>query len=538
MFIRRTAAAVDCGTIPMNIAKLLTRSATSFPARPAIIHGRRQIDYGTFEARTGRLAAALRRLGIGAGDNVSVLMYNRPEMLEAMFASFKLGCAAVPLNFRLHPNEVAYIVDNSESRALIMSPEFVEPMTAVRERFPAARHLIAVGAGDQPKGLLDYEQLLDAEPDALDDADVAPDDVAWIFYTSGTTGAPKGAMLTHRNLLAMTMNYYADICPGFGFDEVVLHAAPLSHGSGCYALPNIGKAAANVIPASVSFDAGAVLQAIEAHRVTNMFVAPTMVRMLMDAPDFERYDLSSMKALCYGGAPMMVEDLAEAMAKFGGCLVQLYGQAEAPMTISYLPHQEHVPDTSPEQTRRLASAGIARTDCEVVILDRDDRELPPDEMGEIATRSDLVMKGYWRNPEATAETLRGGWLHTGDMGYLDDRGYLFIMDRSKDMIISGGENIYPREIEEVIIQHAAVREVAVVGIPDPVWGEAVIAIVSLVPGGAVEEAELIELCRSQIASYKKPRRVEFVDELPVNNYGKILKRELRDRYWKDTERKV
>ena len=523
----------------MNIAKLLTRSAASSPARPAIIHGQRQIDYGTFDARANRLAAGLRRLGIRAGDNVSVLMYNRPEMLEAMFACFKLGCAAVPLNFRLHPNEVAYIVDNSESRALIMSPEFVEPMTAVRERFPGAQHLIAVEAcGQAATGLLDYDQLLGAERDPFDDADVAPDDVAWIFYTSGTTGAPKGAMLTHRNLLAMTMNYYADICPGFGFDEVVLHAAPLSHGSGCYALPNIGKAAANVIPAAVSFDAGTVLQAIESHRVTNMFVAPTMVRMLMDTPNFERYDLSSMKALCYGGAPMMVEDMAEAMAKFSGCLVQLYGQAEAPMTISYLPHQGHVPDGSPEQIRRLASAGIARTDCEVVILDEADRELSPGEMGEIATRSDLVMKGYWKNPEATTETLRGGWLHTGDMGYLDDQGYLFIMDRSKDMIISGGENIYPREIEEVIIQHAAVREVAVVGIPDPVWGEAVIAIVSLVPGRTVEEAELVDLCRSQIASYKKPRRVEYVDELPVNNYGKILKRELRDRYWKDTERKV
>ena len=520
----------------MNIASLLTRAATSFPTHLAIACGEHCIDYREFNARTNRLAGALRRLGVSSGDNVSLLMYNRPEMLESMFACFKLGCAAVPLNFRLHPNEVAYIVDNSDSTAVIVSPEFSTPILSVRDRIPKARYLLAVEAPDGE--FLDYESVLAEETVDFEDAEVEPDDVAWIFYTSGTTGAPKGAMLTHRNLVAMTMNFYADICPGFGFEEAVLHAAPLSHGSGCYALPNIGKAAANIIPSAPSFDASAVLQAIETHRVTNMFAAPTMIRMLMDAPDFARYDLGSMRALAYGGAPMLVDDMVEAMEKFGPCLVQLYGQAESPMTISYLPHQGHTPDGTPGQSRHLASAGIARTDVEVKIFDGDDRELDPGEMGEIVTRSDLVMKGYWRNPEATAETLRNGWLHTGDMGYLDEAGYLFIMDRSKDMIISGGENIYPREIEEVIVQHPAVREVAVVGIPDPVWGEAVMAIVSPVPGQDVTEAALIELCQAQIAGFKKPKSVEFVDELPKNNYGKILKRELRDRYWADAERKV
>ena len=235
---------------------------------------------------------------------------------------------------------------------------------------------------------------------------------------------------------------------------------------------------------------------------------------------------------------MLVEDTRAALRRLGPCLVQLYGQGESPMTISYLSHRDHVADGTPEQLARLGSAGIPRTEVEVKIVDAEDNELPAGEMGEIATRSDLVMKGYWRDPEATAETLRNGWLHTGDVGCMDEKGYLFLMDRSKDLIISGGENIYPREIEEVLVRHPAVREVAVVGAPDPKWGEAVTAVVATVPGGEVSEEELIDFCRERIASYKKPKRVDFVDELPKNNYGKILKRELRDRYWQGRERKV
>jgi len=263
-----------------------------------------------------------------------------------------------------------------------------------------------------------------------------------------------------------------------------------------------------------------------------------MIKMMVESPAVDKYDHTSMKALNYGGAPMLVEDLKRAMAKLGPCLVQLYGQAESPMTITYLPHRDHVLDGLPEQMKRLASAGFPRTDVEVRIFDPNDRDLPPGTMGEIVTRSDLVMKGYWRNPAATAETLRGGWLHTGDMGYMDEQGYLFIMDRSKDMIISGGENIYPREIEEVIIQHPAVREVAVIGVPDPKWGEAIKAVVSIVQGQSVTAEELVAFCRDHVAGYKKPRSVDFVDDLPKNNYGKILKRELRAQYWGDRERKV
>ena len=520
----------------MNIGQCLTKSARTFPNNLAIAHGERRLSYAKFNSRANRLANALYRHGIQQGDNVAVLMYNCPEMLESMFAGFKTGCGVIPINFRLHPKEYAFIIKHSEAKAVIVSPEFNEEIIKICDLFPCVKTIITVsGARDN---LLDYESLLSAESDQYDDADVDADDVAWIFYTSGTTGSPKGAMLTHRNLLSMTMNFYADMAPGFGSSDVALHAAPLSHGSGCYALPNIAKGAANVILDSKSFDPETVLRTIQDNRVTNMFAAPTMIKRLTDSPAIDQYDYSSLKYLNYGGAPILVEDLIDAMRKLGRCLVPLYGQAESPMTITYLPHDDHVFDGDSDQVKRLASAGIPRTDVEVKIFDSDGNELLPGETGEIVTRSDLVMKGYWRAPEATAEALRDGWLYTGDMGYMDEHGYLFLMDRSKDMIISGGENIYPRELEEAIVQHPAVREVAVIGIPDPQWGEAIKAVVSLVPGRTVTETELIDFCTEHIARYKKPRSVDFVDELPKNNYGKIVKRELREKYWEGKTSRV
>ncbi len=520
----------------MNIGTLLIKGALHFPENLAIIHGAETWTYSQFNERTNRLANGLRRLGVAQGNYVALLMYNCPEMLEAMFACFKLGCGAVPINFRLHANEFSYIIDHCEAKAVITGPEFNAAITENRDRIPGAAHIITTSGADGE--FLEYDAVLAAGSTELADAVVDANDVAWIFYTSGTTGRPKGAMLTHRNLLAMTMNFYADICPGFGHREVILHAAPLSHGSGLYALPNVGKAAANVIPTLKSFDAEAVLKYIEQYRVTNMFAAPTMIKRLIDSPAVDRCDLSSLKAMAYGGGPILFEDLIQAMEKLGPCLVQLYGLGESPMTITYLSHDDHVPEGNDRQMKRLSSAGCARTNVEVAIFGADDRALGPGEMGQIVTRSDLVMKGYWRDPEATAETLRNGWLHTGDLGCMDEQGYVFIMDRSKDMIISGGENIYPREVEEVIIRHPAVREVAVIGVPDPQWGEAVKAVVATVPGTAPTEQELIDFCREQMANYKKPKSVDFIDELPKNNFGKIVKRQLRDKYWQGKSRQV
>lgn len=520
----------------MNIGTLLTKIARTFPDKLAIVYGPKKLTYAQFNARANRMANVLNHLGVRQGDKVALLQHNYPQMLESMFACFKAGYGAVPINWRLHPKEFSFIIDHSEAQAVILSPEFNETIIHIRERIPNARHLITLSGAEGE--LMDYQDLISRGSVQFLDTEVHPDDLAWLFYTSGTTGMPKGAMLTHRNLLAMTMNFFADICPGFGPDDAILHAAPLSHGSGLYALPNVAKGAANIILASKSFDPELIFKSIQDYRVSNMFAAPTMIKLMVESPAVDRYDHTSMKALNYGGAPMLVEDLKEAMTKLGPCLVQLYGQAESPMTITYLPHRDHVLDGSPEQMKRLASAGFPRTDVEVKIFESDDRELPCGEMGEIITRSDLIMKGYWRNPEATADALKNGWLHTGDMGYMDEKSYLFIMDRSKDMIISGGENIYPREIEEVLIQHPAVREVAVIGVPDAKWGEAIKAVVSIVKGRSVAAEDLIAFCKDHIASYKKPRSVDIVDDLPKNNYGKILKRELRTQYWEARERKV
>ena len=520
----------------MNLSMLLTKSARLFPDKTALIHKDRQFIYSQFNARVNRLANVLCDLGLKPGQNVAILQYNYPETYESLFACFKCGLAAVPINFRLHPKEFAFIIDHSEARAVILSPEFNKSVLEIRDQIPGARHLITLG---EPCGeLLDYQGLLEDASDRFTDVDVSSQDMAWLFYTSGTTGTPKGAMLTHGNLMGMTMNFYADIAPGFTPEDVILHAAPLSHGSGLYGLPNIGKGATNVILAAKSFDPEQVFQTIEKYRVTNMFTAPTMIRMLMDHPAMDRYDLSSLKSLNYGGAPMLVEDLKRAIEKFGPCLVQLFGQGESPMTISYLPHWAHKIHGNAEETRRLMSAGFARTDVEIRIFDEKESALPAGELGEIVTRSKMMMKGYWRNPRATANTIVNGWLHTGDIGYLDENGFLFIMDRSKDMIISGGENIYPREIEEVLIRHPAVGEVSVIGVPDPKWGEAIKAVVALAAGATATEGELIDFCRENIASYKKPKSVDFVDELPKSNYGKILKRELRARYWDQRKRNV
>jgi acyl-CoA synthetase (AMP-forming)/AMP-acid ligase II len=520
----------------MNIGDLLTKAARIFPDHLALAYGPRRWTYAQFDARVNRLARALRRLGLESGARVAMLMYNRPEMLESIFACFKAGLCAIPLNFRLHPSELAYIIDHAKARAIVTASPFGEPIATIRDQLPQVSHYIAI----EPlhSDVLDYEALLAGETESGTTAQVDPDDTAWLFYTSGTTGMPKGAMLTHRNLLAMTMGFYADMCPGFGTAEVVLHAAPLSHGSGLYALPNVGKAAAHIIPESPSFDPEDALQAIEIHRVTNFFAAPIMVKRLVDSPAVDRCDHSSLKAMIYGGAPILAEDLRRAVEKLGPCLVQLYGQGESPMTISYLPHDDHILEGDATQMRRLSSAGIARTDVEVQIFDADDQPLPPGQSGEIVTRSDLVMKGYWRDPEATALTLRNGWLHTGDLGYLDEQGYLFLMDRCKDLIISGGENIYPREIEEVLVRHPAVDEVAVIGVPDPQWGESVKAVVALVPGRSATPDELIDFCRDHIASYKKPKSIDFIAEIPKNNYGKIVKHELRAPYWHNKDRQV
>ena len=519
----------------MNVGTFFTKSTRTFPERFAIAYGDYELTYQQANTRINKLANALTSLGIKKGKNVAILLHNCPEFIETLFACFKAGIGTVPINFRLHPKECSFIIDNSEGVAVVLGDDFRDSLYALKDEMPMVKHYICIS--EPLVGMLQYEAMLKEQSPTFIDVDVERDDLAWLFYTSGTTGQPKGAMLTHHNLMTMTMNFFADMSP-LDYRDVILHAAPLSHGSGLYSLPNVAKGAANVILKSKSFEPKSVFENIQRRKVTNMFAAPAMIKRLVTSPDIDKYDLSSIKCIHYGGAPIYEEDLKEAVKKIGQVFVQLFGQAESPMTISYLRKEEHLLEGTEEQMKRLTSAGIPRTDVEVKIFDENDKELPPGKMGEIVVRGEVVMKGYWRNPQATAETLRGGWLHTGDLGIMDERGYVYILDRAKDMIISGGENIYSREIEDVILKHPAVHEVAVIGVPDETWGEAIKAIVALKPGQKVTPEEIINFCKGHLASFKKPKSVEFIEEIPKNPYGKVLKRELRERYWVGEARRV
>jgi acyl-CoA synthetase (AMP-forming)/AMP-acid ligase II len=519
----------------MDIGHLLTRAAQRYPDRPAWFEGDRIISFRDAEVRVNRLANALLALRAQPGDRVGMLIGNRPQGLETILAPMKAGLAVVPMNVRLHPSEHAWMLEDAGATTLVYDGEFRDHLRTVRGRLASVKHVIAVGPGDP--GDLDYESVLGAAAPTPPGRVIEPDDLAWLFYTSGTTGHPKGAMLSQRNLLTMVQQFLLEINPAAPTD-VLLHAAPITHGSGLAIFHHIARGAASAFPGTRSFVPHQIFEAIERYRVTTMFLVPTMIHMLTVAPERTRYDLSSLHTIFYGGAPMYVEQLGEAVRAFGPIFVQLFGQGEAPMTCTTLPRSEHVAGDDPVAVRRLASAGREVTGVRVRVVDESDRDVSAGQMGEIVVRSDLVMRGYWQKPEATAEALRGGWLHTGDIGSLDEDGYLYITDRKKDMIISGGSNIYPREIEEVICTHPAVAEVAVVGVPDPKWGESVKALVVPRPATSLTEAEIIEHCKRHLASYKKPHSVEFIPELPKNAYGKILKRELRDRLWAGRERRV
>jgi long-chain acyl-CoA synthetase len=495
----------------VNLVHLLLGAARRLPQAPALAIGTRAVlRYGEFAARVVRLGAGLRRaFRLEAGARVAIAMRNCPEYYEALFACWHAGLAAVPMNAKLHPKEFAYILEQSGASACLATPDLADSVAG-------AVPVVATGSAE-------YRQLAsnDETPPA---ADVSPDDTAWLFYTSGTTGVPKGAMLTHRNLLFQSQAYLCDIDalrPG----DSILHAAPLSHGSGLYGLPHFSAGAVNVIPESGHFEPEEIYALLDHWPGMSFFAAPTMVVRLLDSPAAR--PPRHLKTISYGGAPMYVADALRAIDLFGPRLYQLFGQGESPMTITGLPQSAHADRAHPRYLERLASCGFARTGVEVRVVDDADRDLPAGEVGEVVTRSDCVMAGYWNNPQATAQTLRGGWLHTGDLGSLDADGYLTLRDRSKDLIISGGANIYPREIEEVLLRHPAVVECSVIGRPHPEWGEEVVAFV--VRKGDVAPQALDALCLENIARFKRPREYRFVESLPKNNYGKVLKTELRKR---------
>jgi long-chain acyl-CoA synthetase len=504
----------------MNIANLFLRAGRTHADLPAVALGADlQLSYGELTRRGAILAGRLREaFGLAPGDRVALVMKNVPAYVELLLAGWYGGLTMVPANAKLHPRELEYILGHSGARVCFVTMDPIDAVGPLETSVGTLEQVIEVGSAD-------YERLLQGDPAPM--TEVAPDDVAWLFYTSGTTGQPKGAMLTHRNLLAMTLSYFADvdrIAPG----DAIVHAAPMSHGSGCYVLPHAAQAACQVIPASGGFDEDEIFELFRAYRGVTMFAAPTMVKRLAEHPGAAGSDHPGLKTVVYGGGPMYLADLERAHAVFGHRLAQIYGQGESPMCITALDKRAHADVAHPRHRARLASVGTAQMVVEVMVADDNGRPLPAGEVGEVLVRGDSVMRGYWRNPAATAATLKGGWLHTGDVGSIDADGFLTLRDRSKDLIISGGANVYPREVEEALLRHPAVAEVSVVGAPDPEWGETVVAFVVAAPDTVCEAADLDTHCLAHIARFKRPKHYRFVDALPKNNYGKVLKTVLRD----------
>jgi acyl-CoA synthetase (AMP-forming)/AMP-acid ligase II len=477
------------------------------------------------------MTAALRSLGLRKGDRILVHSRNHRAMFESCWVAFRLGCVWVPTNFRLAPPEVAYLASSSGAVAMMVEDVFPAHTDAARAAWPALKTVIAIGAPRQ--GELAYEDLVarhlhETGTPAAAHETVAHDDPLWFFYTSGTTGRPKAGILTHGQMAFVVTNHLADLIPGTDETDCSIAVAPLSHGAGIHALLNVARGAPTVLLEGEKMDPAVVWALIERHRVTNLFTVPTIVKLLVEHPAVDEFDHSSLKFLIYAGAPMYRADQQLALRKLGPVLVQYFGLGEVTGCITVLPrHMHHADDAHPDAN--VGSCGRPRTGMEVAVLDAEGRPVPVGEIGEICCRGPAVFAGYHDNPEATAKALRGGWFHTGDLGRLDARGLLTITGRESDMYISGGSNVYPREVEEVLLTHPGVAEVAIVGLPDAKWGEIGVAVVVRRASFETLDAHaLLAHLEGRSARYRWPHRWHFWAELPKSGYGKILKREIKE----------
>ena len=501
----------------MNPAEWLVRTARRMPDAPALLLDTDVVaDYRAFERRAAFIGAALRAKGIAPGNRVALFMKNRTEYLEALYGAWYVGAAVVPINAKLHPREAAWIIENSGAVLVFTTADM-----GLANVIPNCVEQLVDIESDTFAELRQHDPL--TAPEAM-----ATDTMAWLFYTSGTTGKPKGVMISAGNLQTMTLSYFVDV-DDVSHKDAILYAAPMSHGAGLYNFMHVIRGARHVVPRSGGFDADEVLSLAPRLGNVSMFAAPTMIRRLTDRATARGLDGDGIKTIVYGGGPMYMADIIDAVNRFGPRFVQIYGQGEAPMAITALSRDLVADRSHPRWRDRLASVGYAQSACRIRILDAQGQEVPPGEIGEIVVAGSLVMPGYWNNTQATAKAIPDGWLRTGDMGTMDDEGFVTLRDRSKDVIISGGTNIYPREVEEALLTHPAVHEVAVVGRPHPEWGEEVVAFVALVPGHSADAATLEAHCLDQIARFKRPKDYRFEKALPKSDQGKILKTQLRER---------
>ncbi len=504
----------------MNLAKWLCRTARRCPDAPALLRGTNVVaTYSGFAEAAARLATGLvDRHGIEPGDRVALFMANRTEYLEVLYAVWFAGAVAVPINYKLHPKEACWIADNAGAKVVFTSANQLSAMQPLTAGLVEPCQTISV---DDPG----FADLRNHAP-MVEPLERSYDDLAWLFYTSGTTGRPKGVMLSNGNLHTMTFCYFVDVDEVYASDAA-LYAAPMSHGAGTYNFMHVLRGAKHVIPESSGFNPSEILELGRTIGGISMFAAPTMVRRLVVQARAEKSDGEGLRTIVYGGGPMYLADIEEGVDVFGPRLVQIYGQGECPMTITALSRDLVADRSHPRWRERVGSVGLAQSCVEVQIVDKDGATLPANEKGDIVVRGEPVMRGYWRNEEATREAIRDGWLWTGDVGMMDEDGFVTLSDRSKDVIISGGTNIYPREVEEVLLNHPSVVEVSVVGRPNEEWGEDVVAFVVAKSGSELHEAELDQFCTDNMARFKRPKLYVFLSALPKNNYGKVMKTELR-----------
>ena len=516
----------------MNLAHFVEQQSRRLPDHPAFVWGDRVWDWQAFDKRVKTMAGVLAdSAGIGKGDRVLVQSANNNQLFESLFACMRLGAVWVPANFRGAPDDLKWMADHSGAKLLICDTSFpqhaVIEAASIETRMAIANvsvHSNATAGSDEAFGP-DIDTLIekfDGELPTL--ADVDRDDPAWFFFTSGTTGRPKAAVLTHGQLGFVVNNHLADLVPGANEDDASLVVAPLSHGAGIHQLMMAARGAPTIMAGSERFDTSELWQLVEKWQVTNMFTVPTILKLLVEAPEVHQVDHSSLRHVIYAGAPMYRADQVHALETLGSVLVQYFGLGEVTGAITVLPPKRH----SISDDGRIGSCGYPRTGMQVQIQDDSGNEVAPGNTGEICVTGPAVFAGYWDNPEANAKSFRDGWFRTGDLGHMDDSGYFYITGRESDMYISGGSNIYPREIEEKILEHPAVTETAVFGMPDTKWGELGVAVCKLVDGENLQPEELEMYLRERLASYKMPRQFYFWDEIPKSGYGKMAKRLVRD----------
>jgi acyl-CoA synthetase (AMP-forming)/AMP-acid ligase II len=507
----------------MNLSHFLRQAARRYGGEIGFIRGEDTWTWAELDQRVDAMAAALAARGVKKGDRILVQSKNGNQMFESMFACFRLGAVWVPTNYRQTPGEVAYLAQSSGASAMICHCDFPEYVAAAREAAPAILFVVSIGTAEFGE---DYDALVAQHSgQSVPMASVEHDDPCWFFYTSGTTGRPKAAVLTHGQMAFVITNHLCDLMPGTTHRDASLVLAPLSHGAGIHQLVQVARGVKTVLLKSDRFDADEAWGLVAHWRITNMFTVPTIVKMLTEHPSVDAHDHTSLRYMIYAGAPMYREDQKHALRKLGKVLVQYFGLGEVTGNITVLPPALHETEDAPGV--KVGTCGYERTGMQVSIQDDQGRELKAGETGEICVCGPAVFAGYYDNPEANAKAFRDGWFRTGDLGHLDEEGFLYITGRASDMYISGGSNVYPRETEEKILTHPAIAEVAILGVPDRTWGEVGVAVCVLRPNATLNEPELLAWLEGKVARYKLPKRVFFWDALPKSAYGKITKKDVR-----------